>query len=91
MERKTLKQFHRDLTWQSRIYMVVVLATIIFAHVFHAWEENWVTTIISVIAMVLILDSFNVSFHRHQRIWRLIKWLIILLALAILLIGFYYK
>jgi hypothetical protein len=87
MERKTLKEFHRNLTWQSRIYTVVVISTVIFAHVFKAWENNWVTTIIGVAALVLFLDSFNVAFHRHPRIWRLVKWLIILLALAILLVG----
>lgn len=87
MERKSLKKFHSNLTWQSRIYTMVVIATVIFAQVFNAWENNWVTTIIAAAALVLFLDSFNVAFHRHPRTWRLVKWLIILLALAILLVG----
>jgi hypothetical protein len=88
MERKTLKQFHWNLTWQSRIYALVVLATVGFANLFNAWNSNWTTTIIAVVALVLFLDSFNLYFHRHPRIWQLIKWVIILIILAILLIGF---
>ncbi|MCB0522003.1 MAG: hypothetical protein H6577_21940 [Lewinellaceae bacterium] len=87
MERKTLKEFHYKLTWQSRIYTIVVLATVAFSHFFHAWDSNWATTIIAVVALVLFLDSFNLSFHRHPKIWRLIKWSIVLLALSLLLLG----
>jgi hypothetical protein len=88
MERKTLKQLHRNLTWQSRIYAIIVLATVIFAHVFDAWNSDWATTIIAVVALVLLLDSFAVSFHRHPKTWQLLKWGVILIALALLLIGF---
>ena len=88
MERKTLKQFHRNLTWQSRIYALVVIATVIFAHFFNAWNSSWTTTIIAVVALVLFLDSFTISFHRNPRLWQLIKWGIILIVLALLLIGF---
>lgn len=87
MERKTLKQFHHTLTWQSRIYALVVIATVIFAELFKAWNSNWVTTILAVVALVLFLDSFNLSFHRHPRLWQLVKWLLILVALALLLTG----
>lgn len=88
MERKTLKQFHTNLTWQSRIYALVVIATVVFSHFFNAWGGNWTTTIIAVVATVLFLDTFNISFHRNPRRWQLIKWAIILLVLALLLIGF---
>jgi hypothetical protein len=87
MERKTLKQFHRDLTWQSRIYTTAVVLTILFAHVFQAWDKGWMTTILVVIASVLLLDTFNISFHRHPKAWQLVKWGIILLLLGLLLIG----
>ena len=87
MERKSIHQLHRNLTWQTRIYMIAVLATVVFAHLFDAWNGEWATTIISVVAVVLLFDSFAISFHRHPRTWEAVKWIVVLALLAFLLIG----
>ncbi|MBI5917573.1 MAG: hypothetical protein HY842_19565 [Bacteroidetes bacterium] len=77
-----------NLAWQTRIYMVVVLSTVLFANVFDAWNGDWATTIIAVAAVTLLLDSFAIFFHRHPRTWEVIKWAIVLiLLLALFLIG----
>ena len=87
MERKTLKQFHKELSWSTRIYTLLTVALLVGAYVFEANQTNWALPITGAIALVLFVESFAISFHRHPKTWRLIKWAVILILLTLLLIG----
>ena len=87
MERKTLKQFHHELSQSTRIYTLATLLTIIGSFVFDAWSTNWAMTIISVLAVILFVESFAISFIRHPERYRALRWIILLILLALLLIS----
>lgn len=88
MARKTLKQFHKELGWSTRIYTLLTIALAICAFIFDAWNTDWVLTVICALAIILCVESFAISFHRHPKTWRVIWWSIVLILLAVLLIGF---
>lgn len=88
MERKSLKQFHQQLSWSTRIYTLLTVLLIVGAHIFKAWETDWVLTVVAAIAIILLVESFAISFYRHPKAWRLIRWGLFLILLAILLISF---
>ena len=88
MERKTLKELHRDLSWSTRIYTLLTIVLVIGAHVFKAWESDWAMTIVVALAVVLLVESFAIVFHRYPNTWRLIRWGLLLMVLALLFIGF---
>lgn len=87
MERKTLKQFHRELSWSTRIYTLLTLALLAGAYLFDANHTSWALPITGAIAIVLFVESFAISFHRHPKMWQAIKWTIIFILLTLLLIG----
>ncbi len=87
MERKTLKEFHKDLSWSTRIYTLLTVALLAGAYIFDANNMGWALPITGAIAVILFVESFAISFHRHPKTWRVIKWTIILILLALLLIG----
>ena len=87
MERKTLKQFHKELSWSTRIYTLLTVALLAGAYLFDATQTNWALPITGAIAVVLFVESFAISFHRHPKTWRLIKWGVVLILLMLLLIG----
>ena len=87
MERKTLKQFHKELSWSTRIYTLLTVAVLAGAFLFNAWSTNWALTIAMALAVVLFVESFAISFHRHPKTWRVVRWLIVLIVLTLLLIG----
>jgi len=91
MERKTLKQFHKSLSWSTRIYTLLTVATIALSYYLDAWNTNWVKTIILALAIILFVETFEIVFHNHPKMWRTVRWIIILIALAFLLIGFALK
>lgn len=88
MERKTLKQFHKNLSWSTRIYTLLTVATVAFSYVYDAWNSNWVKTIILALAIILFVETFEIVFHQHPKTWQTIRWVIILILAALLLIGF---
>ena len=89
MQRKTLKQFHQGLSWSTRIYTLLTVCLVVGAHFFKAWETDWALTMIIALAMVLLVESFAISFHRHPKTWQVIRGVLLLILLALLLISFF--
>ncbi len=87
MEKKTFKDFHRDLSWSARIYTLLVVATIALSMVFDSWSQNWVMTIIGALAIILFVETFALAFQNHPKTWRIIRMILFLILLAFLLIG----
>ncbi len=90
MERKTLRQFHRELSWSTRIYTLLTVVTAVGAFLFDAWSTNWALTIAVALAVVLFVESFALYFLHHPRAWRRLRWVLrlgVLLILWLLLSG----
>ncbi len=89
MEHKTFKQFHKELSWSTRIYTLLTIVLVGGVYLFDASRTNWALPITGAIAVVLFVESFAISFRRHPKTWQAIKWTVILILLALLLIGAY--
>lgn len=87
MPDKTLKEFHRGLSWSTRIYTLLTIVIALGAFLFKAWTTNWAMTMIVGLAVVLFVESFALYFQHHPRTWRLIRWGLLLLLLLLLLTG----
>lgn len=87
MQRKTLKQFNKELSWATRIYTLLAVAIIGFAFMTDAWNSNWVATILLGIVVVLFVETFAISFHRHPRTWQMIRWILVAILVALLFIS----
>ena len=85
---KTLCEFHRDLSWSTRIYTLLTIIIAVGAFFFDAWNTNWAMTMVVGLAVVLFVESFALYFQHHPRAWRLIRWGLLLLLLLLLLTGF---
>jgi len=88
MSDKTLNDFHRDLSWSTRIYTLLTVVIAVGAFLFDAWNTNWAMTMVVALAVVLFVESFGFYFKRHPRAWRLVRWGLFLLLLLLLLTGF---
>lgn len=88
MERKTLKEFHHQLSWSTRIYTLMTVATIVLGYFFDAWGTNWVMTMVLVLAVILFVETFAIFFHQHPILWKIIRWILLLMLLGIILAGF---
>ncbi|MCB0549054.1 MAG: hypothetical protein KDD19_15855 [Phaeodactylibacter sp.] len=88
MAEKTLNDFHRDLSWSTRIYTLLTIVIAVGAFLFDAWNTNWAVTMVVALAAVLFVESFALYFQHHPRVWRLVRWGLLLLLLLLLLTGF---
>lgn len=87
MERKTLKQFHRDLSWSTRIFTLISIILGAGAFFLNMWDASWAVMMMLALAVVLFVESFAISFHRHPRLWRVVRWVLVLLLALLLLTG----
>ena len=87
MEKRTFQQFNSDLSWSTRIYLLLALLVTGGAFLFNAWTTNWAFTIAIALAVVLLVESFVLSVQHHPATWRAIGWALLLILLALLLIG----
>ena len=87
MEKKSWKEFHNDLSWSTRIYTLAVVLVIIFSYCFEAWSSNWTMTIIAAIAAILFFETFAFYFIHHPKVWKAIRWILLLIVIALILIG----
>lgn len=84
---KSLKDFNQDLTWEIRLYVLVAVTTVALAHVWDAWSSSWVPLILTVIALVLFVEVYVVFIVRNPVLLRFLKWVIIIIGIALILVG----
>lgn len=87
MQRKTLKDFHNELSWNTKIYTLLAITVLLLARFTSAFETDFAITIALGLMVVLFVESFAIVSLNHPTLWLYIKWTIILLVLAFILIG----
>ena len=87
MERKTWKEFQKDLHWSTRIFALATVSTVLLAALFRAWHTDFALTILGVLGLIFLVESLAISLQRHSRLWTVIGWLFLLVLLGLLLIG----
>ena len=87
MEAKDLKQFNKELSWATRIYTLLAVAVMTFAFMTDAWNSDWVITMLLGIAVILFVETFAISFQRHPKLWKTLRWVLIFILIAILTIS----
>jgi hypothetical protein len=82
MKEEINKNHLKNLTWTTRIFSIIIIAVIIFANRLDAWSEEWPTTTIWILSIILLFHTFTPFLERHEKIARA---LIALFAVALLL------
>jgi len=82
MKEQINKNYLKNLTWITRIFSIIIIAVIIFAYKLGAWSEEWPTTTIWVLSIIMLFYTFTPLLEKHEKIARAI---IALLAVALLL------
>ncbi len=87
MEHKSLKQLHKSLSWNTKIYTLMAIVVVMIAKFTDALANDFALTIILAILAVLLVESFVTVSVRHPRLWKYLKWFTILVGLAMILMG----
>lgn len=87
LSRKTFTQFHKDLRWSTRAYVLMAVILGLGAFMLGLWGAYRAVAMILAIALVLLAEFAALSFQHHAKIWRIIGWSLILILAALLLIG----
>lgn len=87
MEKKTWRTWNQNLSWSTKVYVLLAVLIGIGSFAFQAWSTNWSVTILFALAIILLVEHFSIVAHRHPKSWKIFKWIILLLACALLFIS----
>ncbi|NND33856.1 MAG: hypothetical protein HKN76_14800 [Saprospiraceae bacterium] len=87
MQRKTLKDFHNKLSWNTKLYTLLAIVVAIVAKFSNAMNTNFALTIIIGLLVILFVESFAIISVKHPVVWGYIKWIIFLAVLAMVLLA----
>ncbi len=87
MARKSLRSLHQRLSWNTKIYVLLVSCMAIFAQVTGAFATDFSSAILLTLLVVLLVESVVLISGRHPMVWQYIKWVLLFLLLMLILIG----
>ena len=87
MQRKTLKDFHNKLSWNTKLYTLLAIVVAIIAKFSNAMNTDFGLTIIIGLLIILFVESFAIISVKHPVAWTYIKWIVLLIVLAMVLVA----
>lgn len=87
MKRRTLKDFHNELSWNTKIYTLLAISVLLLARFTSALTTDFAVTIVLGLLIILFVESFAILSFKHPGAWAYVKWIIILFVLAVILLG----
>jgi hypothetical protein len=85
MQRNSLKDYHHYLTWESKIYTVLVLLVGITAIMTNALHSGFALAMLVALIGVLVIETFTLVAPKHTPFWMVVKWVVLLLFLGLVL------
>jgi len=83
--------FNKEISWNTKFYILLAFCMILFSYLMNGTETGlFVGAIISLI-IVLALDLYLILSKRYTKTWKVIKFMIVLIIVALTLIGFISK
>jgi hypothetical protein len=87
MKRRTLRDFHNELSWNTKIYTLLAISVLLLARFTSALTTDFAVTIVLGLLVILFVESFAIISFNHPGAWVYVKWVVILLVLAFVLLG----
>lgn len=87
MKSSNWQTLDRELSWSTKIYVLVAIVIAVGSFIFDAWSSNWSLTMLVAIAVIFLVEHFWVVARRHPKAWRIFKWTVLLIGLAGLLLA----
>jgi len=80
--------FNKEVSWNTKFYFLLAFLMVLFSFLMNGTETAiFVGAILSLI-IVLIVDLYLILSKKYSNTWRVIKFIIVLIIVALTLIGF---
>ena len=89
MKRKTLRDFHNELSWNTKIYTLLAIVVLVLARFTSAFTSDFALTMALGLLVILFVESFAIISFKYPKVWQYVKWGVILLVLGFILLGFF--
>ena len=85
MKSKTIRDFHNELSWNTKLYTLLAITVLLVAKFTSALETDFAITMVIGLLIILFVESFTIVSLHYPRLWKYTKWGIILIFLGLLL------
>ena len=83
--------FNKEVSWNTKFYFLLAFLMVLFSFLMNGTETAFFVGAIISLIIVLIVDLYLILSKRYTNTWRVIKFIIVLIIVALTLIGFITK
>jgi predicted PurR-regulated permease PerM len=87
MRYKSFKEFNKNLSWNTKFYVLLACAFIFFIWMLQYTESSYALPAALALMLVLMVDYAIKYFVKHPRVWNTLRWIIFFLLILLVLIG----
>ncbi len=82
-----IEKFNKELTWNTKIFVLLSVLLITFSYVFNAPESGYTLPVITSLLVLMFVELLLHAYYKHPALWHVIKWVILFLAMGLILMG----
>jgi len=83
--------FNKEVSWNTKFYFLLAFCMVLFSYLTNGTETGLFIGAIFSLIIVLIVDLYLILSKKYSNTWRVIKFIIVLIIVALTLIGFVLK
>lgn len=88
MNNKTISSIDKDLTLNTKLFIMMTFLVLLFSYWMDFNDFTFVfASLLSLIA-VLMVEYYFVLVNKYPETWHMLKWIVLLLILVFIIIGF---
>ena len=84
---KIRKTFHNQISWNTKFYVLLAFCTVFFSFLMKNTEAGLFAGAVVSLLVVLLLDLYLILSSKYTRSWKIIKYILVLVIVALTLIG----
>jgi len=81
MTDNSFKSFNQQLSWSTKLYVLLAVSTVLLSVYLDAWEGYWFPTVLGAIAIVSLADFIGIYQSRYPGVLKKIGWILLLLSI----------
>ena len=82
------KTFHNEVSWNTKFYVLLAFCMVLFSYFMNDAELGLMVGAVVSLFIVLFVDLYLILSKRYSKSWKVIKYILLLIIIALLLIGF---
>lgn len=88
MNDKTIKSIDRELTLNTKLFILMTFLILLFSYWFDYNDFTFVFATMLALIVVLAVEYYLIMVNKYPATWHFMKWVSLFILMALIMIGF---